>query len=177
MTQSIVPAVTAELKVCVATLTLACCVKPLHLQELERQRKIEEAMVHRKRSSRIAMKESEKEEARMAAIKRAEEDEKEARAKRAEARAKKEQAEREKRENAREQRRLDREEREERARRKEERDRARKYVSKFNQFFIDVVSPCVQSEALKLSGKVEAPLPQAYQRLHRTVIALPALFS
>ncbi|KAH8093710.1 hypothetical protein BXZ70DRAFT_376563 [Cristinia sonorae] len=103
LTQTIVPVVTAELK------------------EIERKRKIEEAVVHRKRSSRIAVKESEKEEARAAAIRQAEEAEKEARSRRAEARAKKEQAEREKREKAREQRRLEREEREERTKRKEER--------------------------------------------------------
>lgn len=76
---------------------------------------MEEAIVHRKRSSRIALKEVEKEEARMAAAKRAEEEEKLARLRRAEARAKKEEAEREKRERAREQRRLEREERERRA--------------------------------------------------------------
>ncbi|TCD63136.1 hypothetical protein EIP91_005974 [Steccherinum ochraceum] len=103
LTENIVPIVTAELK------------------EIERKRKVEEALVHRKRSSRIATKETEKEEARLAAAKKVEEEEKEARAKRADARAKKEQAEREKRERARDQRRIEREEREERARRKEER--------------------------------------------------------
>ncbi|KAH9941354.1 hypothetical protein B0H21DRAFT_811643 [Amylocystis lapponica] len=97
LSQHIVPAVTAELK------------------ESERKRRIEEAVVHRKRSSRIAVKESEKEEARLAAKKKAEESEKLARAKRAEARMKKEEAEREKRERAREQRRIEREEREQRA--------------------------------------------------------------
>ncbi|CAL1715762.1 unnamed protein product [Somion occarium] len=102
LSQVIVPAVTAELR------------------ETERKRKLEEAVVHRKRSSRIAIKESEKEEARMLAKKRAEEAEKQARARRLEARAKKEEAEREKRENAREQRRLEREERERKAREEEE---------------------------------------------------------
>jgi len=94
LSQSIVPAVVTELK------------------EAERKRKIEEAVVHRKRSSRIALKETEKEEARAAALRKAEEEEKQARAKRQEARAKKEEAEREKREQAREQRRLEREARE-----------------------------------------------------------------
>ncbi|THH15755.1 hypothetical protein EUX98_g9416 [Antrodiella citrinella] len=103
LSQSIVPAVTADLK------------------EVERQRKVEDALVRRKRSSRIALREVEKEEARLAEMKHAGDAEKEARAKRAEARAQKEQAEREKREHAREQRRIEREEREERARRKEER--------------------------------------------------------
>ena len=69
-------------------------------QEAERKRKMEEAMVHRKRSSRIAMKEVEKEEARLAAKKKAEEEEKMARLRRAEARAKKEEEERENREKA-----------------------------------------------------------------------------
>ncbi|EMD33317.1 hypothetical protein CERSUDRAFT_117938 [Gelatoporia subvermispora B] len=91
------------------------------LREAERKRRIEEAIVHRKRSSRIALKESEKEEARVAAKRKAEEDEKFARVRRVEARAKKEEEEREKRERAREQRRKEREEREERARAKAER--------------------------------------------------------
>ncbi|KAI0956478.1 hypothetical protein AcV7_006869 [Taiwanofungus camphoratus] len=107
LSQHIVPAVTAELR------------------EVERKRKIEEAIVHRKRSSRIAIKESEKEEARLVAKKKAEEAEKMARAKRLEARVKKEEAEREKREHAREQRRIEREEREQRARAKQERAEAR----------------------------------------------------
>ncbi|KAI0636158.1 hypothetical protein C8Q77DRAFT_1277460 [Trametes polyzona] len=103
LTQNIVPYVTAELR------------------EHEKRRRLEEAVVHRKRSSRIAMKESEKEEARLAAKKRAEEEEKMARAKRQEARLKKEEAERAKRERARDQRRKEREEREARARAKAER--------------------------------------------------------
>ncbi|OBZ72258.1 hypothetical protein A0H81_07462, partial [Grifola frondosa] len=103
LSQSIVPAVTAELK------------------EAERRRRLEEAIVHRKRSSRIAIKESEKEEARAAAKKKAEEDEKTARARRQEARMKKEEAERERREQAREQRRIEREEREARAQAKADR--------------------------------------------------------
>ncbi|KAI0324677.1 hypothetical protein GY45DRAFT_1375369 [Cubamyces sp. BRFM 1775] len=103
LTQHIVPVVTAELR------------------EHEKRRRMEEAIVHRKRSSRIALKESEKEEARLAAKKRAEEEEKMARAKRQEARLKKEEAERAKRERAREQRAKEREEREARARAKAER--------------------------------------------------------
>ncbi|KIP10978.1 hypothetical protein PHLGIDRAFT_125116 [Phlebiopsis gigantea 11061_1 CR5-6] len=97
LTQHIVPAVTGDLR------------------EAERKRKLEEAIVRRKRSSRIALKEVEKEEARIAAQKKVEEDDKMARARRQEARAKKEDAERETRERAREQRRLEREERERRA--------------------------------------------------------------
>ncbi|KAI9056816.1 hypothetical protein FKP32DRAFT_1681974, partial [Trametes sanguinea] len=94
LTQNIVPFVTAELR------------------EHEKRRRMEEAIVHRKRSSRIAMKETEKEEARLAAKRRAEEEEKMARARRQEARLKKEEEERAKRERAREQRRKEREERE-----------------------------------------------------------------
>ena len=81
-------------------------------QEIIRQRQLEEALVHRKRSSRIAIKENEKEEAELAAKKRAEEDDKMSRARRLEARQQKEEAEREKRESAREQRRREREQRE-----------------------------------------------------------------
>ncbi|OCH94876.1 hypothetical protein OBBRIDRAFT_884431 [Obba rivulosa] len=103
LSQNIVPPIVAELR------------------EAERRRRLEEAIVHRKRSSRIALKESEKEEARLAAKKRAEEEEKLGRVRRAEARARKEEEEREKREHAREQRRREREEREERARVKAER--------------------------------------------------------
>ncbi|KAL0954712.1 hypothetical protein HGRIS_003666 [Hohenbuehelia grisea] len=82
------------------------------LKEIERNRRLEEALVHRKRSSRIAIRQSEKEEALLTARKRAEEDEKQSRAKRLEARLQKEEADRVKRETAREQRRKDREARE-----------------------------------------------------------------
>jgi flagellar biosynthesis GTPase FlhF len=111
LSQSIVPAIVAELKVCLRFFSCDsyCDTSP---QEVERKRKVEEAVVHRKRSSRIALKETEKEEARAAALRQAEEDEKLARSKRMEARAKKEDAERQKREQAREQRRLERETRE-----------------------------------------------------------------
>lgn len=61
------------------------------------------------------MKESEKEEARLAALRKAEEEEKLSRVRRLEARLKREEEERLKREVAREKRRLDREERERRA--------------------------------------------------------------
>ncbi|KAI0683392.1 hypothetical protein BC835DRAFT_1296068 [Cytidiella melzeri] len=107
LSQNIVPDVVAELKASLESFSLlnAPC-------EVERKRKIEEAVVHRKRSSRIATKETEKEEARAVAMRKAEEDEKLARARRQEARAKKEEADRERRETAREQRRLEREARE-----------------------------------------------------------------
>ncbi|KAF7967287.1 hypothetical protein HWV62_35003, partial [Athelia sp. TMB] len=81
------------------------------LKEIVRQRQLEEAVVHRKRSSRIAIKESEKEEAQLAAQRKAEEAEKMSRAQRLEARQQREEAERIKRETAREQRRKEREER------------------------------------------------------------------
>ncbi|KAF8899871.1 hypothetical protein CPB84DRAFT_1847439 [Gymnopilus junonius] len=83
------------------------------LAEVQRKLDLEDALVHRKRSSRIALKESEREEARLTARRKQEEEEKQSRAKRLEARLKKEEAERIKRENAREQRRKERETREE----------------------------------------------------------------
>ena len=73
-------------------------------------------MVHRKRSSRIAIKESEKEEAELAARKKQEENEKLSRTRRLEARQQREAAEREKKENAREHRRRERELREQQSR-------------------------------------------------------------
>ncbi|KAL0579991.1 hypothetical protein V5O48_001994 [Marasmius crinis-equi] len=87
-------------------------IAPFIIEELraaENKRRLEEAIVHRKRSSRIAIKESEKEEARLAVVRKAEEDEKMGRQRRAEARQKKEEDERLKREQAREQRRKERE--------------------------------------------------------------------
>ncbi|KAF4614064.1 hypothetical protein D9613_007673 [Agrocybe pediades] len=83
------------------------------LKEIERKREVEEALAHRKRSSRIALKESEREEARLALKRKQEEEEKLSRARRMEARQQKEEAERIKRELAREQRRKEREAREE----------------------------------------------------------------
>ncbi|RDX43989.1 hypothetical protein OH76DRAFT_1389802 [Lentinus brumalis] len=103
LTQNIVPLVTADLR------------------EAERRRRKEEAIVHRKRSSRIAIKETEKEEAMRAAKMRAEEEERNSRARRMEARQRKEEEERAKREKAREQRAKEREEREARAKAKAER--------------------------------------------------------
>ncbi|KAJ3890976.1 hypothetical protein GG344DRAFT_48286 [Lentinula edodes] len=84
------------------------------LRDVEVKRQKEESITQRKRSSRIAIRESEKEEVRLAAKKKAEEEEKMSRAKRLEARQRKEEAERIKRETAREQRRKEREEKEER---------------------------------------------------------------
>ncbi|KAI0312318.1 hypothetical protein OF83DRAFT_668150 [Amylostereum chailletii] len=86
------------------------------LREIEHKKRVEEAVNHRKRSSRLAMKETEKEEARAAEIRHQEEQEKMSRTRRLEARLKREEEEREKRESAREKRRRDREEREEQAR-------------------------------------------------------------
>ena len=63
-----------------------------------KKRQQEEAITQRKRSSRLAIKESEKEEARVVAIKKAEENEKLERARRAEARMKKEEDARKRRE-------------------------------------------------------------------------------
>ncbi|SJK99960.1 uncharacterized protein ARMOST_03271 [Armillaria ostoyae] len=94
LTTSIIPVITEELR------------------EIVRKKKVEEAVVHRKRSSRIAIKESVREEARQAIAKKAEEEEKMSRARRAEVRQQKEEEARQKRENAREQRRKEREARE-----------------------------------------------------------------
>lgn len=91
LVNDIVPLVTAELR------------------EIEEKSRMEEAIVHRKRSSRIATKESVREEARLAAKRRAEEAEKMSRAKRLEARLLKEEEERFRRETARELRRKERE--------------------------------------------------------------------
>lgn len=82
------------------------------LREVERKKRLEEALNHRKRSSRLAIKESEREEARLARIRKAEEEEKMGRARRLEARRQREEEERLKREQAREQRRKEREARE-----------------------------------------------------------------
>ncbi|KAF9650242.1 hypothetical protein BDM02DRAFT_3185624 [Thelephora ganbajun] len=90
----IVPAIVADLR------EIEC-----KKQEAERKRLLEEAVTHRKRSSRIAMKESEKEEARLLSQRKAEEAEKVSRAKRLEMRQQREEAERERKE--REQRRRD----------------------------------------------------------------------
>lgn len=76
-------------------------------QEQKRKKELEDALVHRKRSSRIAIKESEKEEARAAARKRVEEEEKMTRGRRLELRLQKEEGA--KKESAREQRRRERE--------------------------------------------------------------------
>ncbi|KXN84561.1 hypothetical protein AN958_12307 [Leucoagaricus sp. SymC.cos] len=82
------------------------------LREAEKKKRLEDALVHRKRSSRIAMKESEREEARLVKLREAEEAEKMSRARRLEARRQREEEERLKREQAREQRRKEREARE-----------------------------------------------------------------
>ncbi|KAJ7219982.1 hypothetical protein GGX14DRAFT_432652 [Mycena pura] len=98
------------------------------LREIERKRRLEEAIVHRKRSSRIAQRETEKEEARMIARQKTEAAEKKSRAQRLEARLAKEEAERERREAAREQRRKDRETEEAQAAAGAEREREEIHV-------------------------------------------------
>ncbi|KAF6757139.1 hypothetical protein DFP72DRAFT_248163 [Ephemerocybe angulata] len=79
------------------------------LRAIEQKRKLEEALNHRKRSSRLATREHEKEAAKLAAQKKIEDDERMSRTRRAEARQQREEAERLKREKAREERRLKRE--------------------------------------------------------------------
>ncbi|KAJ7573893.1 hypothetical protein C8J56DRAFT_1173207 [Mycena floridula] len=88
LTKTIVPIITEELR------------------EIERKRRLEDAVVQRKRSSRIAVKENAKEEARLAMKRKEEEAERMGRARRAEARQMKDEAERQRRELIREQRRL-----------------------------------------------------------------------
>lgn len=87
------------------------------LKELERQKRIDEAVINRKRSARIAIRESEREEAVSAKKREAEEAIQMARSRRAELREEKGVEERLEREKAREQRRIERANRE--ARRKE----------------------------------------------------------
>ncbi|KAL5526019.1 hypothetical protein ACEPAG_7357 [Sanghuangporus baumii] len=82
------------------------------LREAEKLRMKEDALMNRKRSSRIAIREMERETARMEAVHKAEEEEKMARMRRLEARSRREEEERLKREQGREQRRKEREERE-----------------------------------------------------------------
>ena len=142
-------------------------------QEAERKRKIEEAIVHRKRSSRIAIKESEKEEARVLAKKKAEDEEKLARTRRIEARAKKEEAERAKREQAREQRRLEREDRERRAQAKEE--KRQKCVVSASLLFTSHPDPDHRARALgerEVSSSAptpsSAPSPSPSHLVHST---------
>lgn len=120
LTDDIVPIVCESLRVSVFGSLAQCFIFKNITKEAERQRLKEEALMNRKRSSRIAIKETEKETARLAVLKQAEEEEKMARARRSEARARREEEERLKRELAREQRRKEREEREvSRAKRKE----------------------------------------------------------
>ncbi|KAJ7573884.1 hypothetical protein C8J56DRAFT_980759 [Mycena floridula] len=88
LTKTIVPIITEE------------------LWEIERKRRLEDAVVQRKRSSRITVKENAKEEARLAMKRKEEEAERMGRARRAEARQMKDEAERQRRELIREQRRL-----------------------------------------------------------------------
>ncbi|KNZ72071.1 hypothetical protein J132_04352 [Termitomyces sp. J132] len=82
------------------------------LRELDRKQKLAAAITQRKRSSRLMLRQVEKEEAKAAERKRQEELERTSRARRLEARVKKEEEEREKRELAREMRRREREEKE-----------------------------------------------------------------
>ncbi|TFK19694.1 hypothetical protein FA15DRAFT_165056 [Coprinopsis marcescibilis] len=91
LTTEIIPDVVAELK------------------ELEHKRRLEEALSHRKRSSRLAQREHDKEAAKIAAHKKAEEDAQNARTRRLEARQQREEEERLKKEKAREERRANRE--------------------------------------------------------------------
>jgi len=83
-----------------------------NLRNIERQKRLEDAITYRKRSSRIALKESEREQALAVAHKQAEEEERLSRAKRLEARQQREEERRMRQENARVQRRKERESKE-----------------------------------------------------------------
>jgi hypothetical protein len=111
LSQTVVPIVAGELRVW-GVIRSHLAEAYITFQEVERKRRLEEAVVHRKRSSRIAEKESAKEAEALVSKKRAEEVAALTRTQRLEARQKKEEEEREKREKAREQRRLERELRE-----------------------------------------------------------------
>ncbi|KAF5382127.1 hypothetical protein D9615_004192 [Tricholomella constricta] len=104
------------------------------LREIERRQKLSMAITQRKRSSRLLIRQSEKEEAEAAERKRREEEERNGRARRQEARAKKEEAERERREMARDLRRREREEREEK-----ERAQANGETAESSEMQVDVV--------------------------------------
>ena len=117
LVNTIVPAVTEELRV---SFEFSCPYPSLNIffppQEIERKQRLTVAVTQRKRSSRLLLRQSEREEAEAAARKLAEEGERHSRARRAEARQRKEEADRERREAVREERRREREEREEKER-------------------------------------------------------------
>ncbi|KAF8348992.1 hypothetical protein F5887DRAFT_545100 [Amanita rubescens] len=83
-----------------------------NLRNIERQKRLEDAITYRKRSSRIALKESEREQALAVTRKRAEEEERLSRARRLQARQQREEERRMRQENARVQRRKERESKE-----------------------------------------------------------------
>jgi hypothetical protein len=114
LVNDIVPDVTAELRVNLPS--FLCFFYPLNAflapQEIERRHHLSLAVTQRKRSSRLLLRQFEREESEAAARKLVEEEERHSRARRAEARHQKEEADRERRETAREARRKEREERE-----------------------------------------------------------------
>jgi hypothetical protein len=123
LSQHIVPAIIAELRVSRSFSKLRPRFEQKQNRRYNGSDSLEEAVSQRKRSSRLAIKENEKEEVRLAALRKAEEDDKLSRVRRLEARQKREEEERMKREIAREKRRLDREERERRAQTGEEEEK------------------------------------------------------
>ncbi|KAL5485769.1 hypothetical protein ACEPAI_6810 [Sanghuangporus weigelae] len=129
------------------------------LREAEKLRMKEDALMNRKRSSRIAFREMEKETARMEAIHKAEEGEKMARMRRLEARSRREEEERLNREQGRVQRRKEREERELARSLRLERASAEKEV--------DVLTEARSDSAAKVEGKVPRNEVQKHAR-HRT---------
>jgi hypothetical protein len=114
LVNNIVPDVTAELRVN-KSLPFSFCLlnASLSSQEIERRHHLSLAVTQRKRSSRLLLRQFEREEAQATARKLSEEEERHSRARRAEARHQKEEADRERRETARETRRKEREEMEE----------------------------------------------------------------
>ncbi|OCB85271.1 hypothetical protein A7U60_g7576 [Sanghuangporus baumii] len=129
------------------------------LREAEKLRMKEDALMNRKRSSRIAIREMEKETARMEAVHKAEEEEKMARMRRLEARSRREEEERLKREQGREQRRKEREERELARSLRLERASSEKEV--------DVLTETRSDSAAKVEGKAPRNEVQKPAR-HRT---------
>lgn len=140
-------------------------------KEVEKKRRMEEAVVHRKRSSRIAMKEIEKEEERAATRKRLEEEEKMSRARRLEARQQREHAERLRRENAREQRRKERE--------LQEQQEAREADSRFGRcscfMFHVLIAACRPDASTDIVQEETStnPLPTGQSRAAVTLSAVP----
>jgi len=163
LSKHIVPEITAELRVSLFFGDLGTGYEQ-GKQEIQRKRQMEEAVSQRKRSSRLAIKESEKEEVRLTSLRKAEEEEKLSRLRRLEARQKREEEERLRREAAREKRRLDREERERRAQTEEE--------EKWVRFFPNLTHSLTFAST---PGRMQAPWSMLLETTHHNA-SLPPRF-